>query len=131
MSPGALHLIAEQSGGEPSFSPAGGARRSFRARAAATLLLGPGSAELWALLASTWDCCSWPKPCCALPPHVSAALSSPGIPASCPGASRVRSQRREGGCSEHLRWLLEPRLRASGRQPVPPQGCLALGRKAA
>lgn len=56
----------------------------FRCAAAATLLLGPGSAEPWALLASTSECCSWPRPCCALPPHVSAPLSPPGIPGAAP-----------------------------------------------
>lgn len=39
-----------------------------------------------------WDCCSWPKRCWALPPHVSVALALPSLPP-------VPSQRRKSRCS--------------------------------
>lgn len=125
MSPGALHLIGEQSGGEASLSPPGGDRSSLGAQRSA----GADPARLWepwALLAPS-DCCSWPRGCSALPPHVSAPLAPHPRLRGLHVPSQPGKAAAPGTCAGRL---LEPGPPCR-RQPVPPQGCPARGGRAA
>lgn len=91
------------------------------------------SREPWAELATTWDCCSWPKRCCAPPPHVSAPLGRHPclLPRRVPSPRPAQEKRLLRAPPAVGWWLPEPCLPPSRRQPVPPQGCPALGGKGA
>lgn len=134
MSPGALHLIGEQSGGETSFSPRGGDRRSFRAQAPAPLLPGrccpgPGCPNYERRPPSPRPAAAGPSRALRrrhtwVPPSPRVPAPAPACPTAPAGTGKAAAPSTCGGCWSRA-------LRAGRRQPVPPQGGLALGRKAA
>lgn len=128
MSPGALHLIGEQSSGETSFSLLSGDRRSYRVQAPGTLcssarrvsstMSGVRRHLGFLLLAEAVLCAAATRECFLHPP-----LLSP-----CRSGFDILSQCSKNGCSLHVQQLLQLYWGTDRRQLAPPQGCLALGR---